>query len=115
MPETEVAQLDQEDKLAEAALRKQGWWATKAFLPAVKTCGPSLPPEGDPASVQMFQKMLVRRPTDAVAYHQLQGRKVHAAPATTSGLWWQTSDFPAFVMHSPQGIDAGGERSWLVD
>ena len=108
MPETEVAQLDQEDKLAEAALRKQGWWATKAFLPAVKTCGPSLPPEGDPASIQMFQKMLARRPTDAVAYHQLQGRRVAAAPATASGLWWQTSDLPAFVMHSPQGIDAGG-------
>jgi hypothetical protein len=56
----------------------------------------------------MFQKMLARRPTDAVAYHQLQGRRVAAAPATASGLWWQTSDLPAFVMHSPQGIDAGG-------
>ena len=55
MPETEVNQLDQEDRLTEAALRKQGWWATKAFLPAVKTCGPSLPPGNDQASARMFR------------------------------------------------------------
>ncbi|CAL1144617.1 unnamed protein product, partial [Cladocopium goreaui] len=86
MPETEVNQLDQEDRLTEAALRKQGWWATKAFLPAVKTCGPSLPPGNDQASARMFQNMLARRPTDAAAYHQLQGRRVSAAPANAPDL-----------------------------
>ena len=52
--------------------------------------------------------MLARRPTDAAAYHQLQGRRVSAAPANAPSLWWRNSDLPAFVMHSPQGIDVGG-------
>lgn len=107
LQEAEVAELDKADKEAESALRKGGWWATKALLPAVRTEGPPLPPLGDAACNDMYRKMHERKPPDAIAYSQLQGHKVDTAATAPSGLWWQTADLPAFVMQSAQGIDQG--------
>ena len=108
MPQHMVDQLDQEDREVEASLRKAGWWASKAFEPAIRTCGPSLPPTTDPACALMFNKTLQRRPPDATAYLQLQGRRVEQDPNKQQGLWWTHADLPAFILQSPQGIDQGG-------
>ena len=107
LPEEEVAQLDHDDKTAEADLRKEGWWATKAFAPAIRTEGPPLPPLNHPACLEMYQKMHTRRPPNATAYSQLQGHRVESARTAPSGLWWQEQDLPAFVLQSVQGVDPG--------
>ena len=108
MPEQEVEELDRADRETEVQLRQQGWWATKAFMPALKTAGPALPPAGSQASREMFDKMTARRPPDTTAFNQLQGRKIEAAPPAHTGLWWQDADLPAFVLQSPHGVDEGG-------
>ena len=60
MANEEVESLDSVDRIAGTKLRKEGWWAAKAFLPAVKMPGPPLPPFGDPGCTYMFEKMQAR-------------------------------------------------------
>ena len=108
LPATQVQELDDEDRTHESQLRKQGWWAAKAFQPVVTVPGPPLPPEGSPEAQLMFDRMQLRRPSDVVAYTQLQGTKLTQIPDGPKKLWWTNDDLPAFIMHSVQGPDAAG-------
>jgi len=108
MPQDQVDSLDAEDKQVEAELRRAGWWASKAFDPAVQTAGPRLPPLHDPACAILYNKMASRRPPDEVAYNYLQGHRVDVDNTTHPGLWWHNSDLPSFILQSPQGVDPGG-------
>ena len=56
MPQAQVDLLDAEDKQTESQLRRAGWWASKAFDPAVQTAGPRLPPLHDPACGDPLQQ-----------------------------------------------------------
>lgn len=106
---TELVQsLDDEDKENEALLRKQGWWASKAFHPVLQTQGPSLPPAGTADAQAMYNKMAQRRPSDEVAYTRLQGTKIEHLPKPDPSLWWSREDLPAFIMQSTQGRDSAG-------
>ena len=108
LPATDVQELDDEDRIQESQLRKQGWWAAKAFQPVMTVQGPPLPPAGSPEAQLMFDRMQLRRPSDVVAYTQLQGTKLTNLPRGTPKLWWTNEDLPAFIMHSVQGPDAAG-------
>ena len=108
LPEEEVAALDDIDREDETTLRRQGWWASKAFHPVLQTFGPALPPADSEEATLMHAKMHSRRPNDATAYSFLQGTKITAIPPDTSRLWWNHNDLPAFVLHSVQGRDAAG-------
>ncbi|CAL1126694.1 unnamed protein product, partial [Cladocopium goreaui] len=94
MPADQVHSLDEEDKQAESQLRKQGWWASKAFHPVIQTFGPLLPPAGSEAAALMFERMSTRQVTQM--------------PPNPTKVWWHHDDLPAFVMHSVQGPDAAG-------
>ena len=48
MPSAVVQMLDAEDQSRESELRKNGWWASKAFAPARQTLGAPLPPLHSP-------------------------------------------------------------------
>ena len=62
MPQTMVEALDVADKEIDMALRREGWWASKAISPALKLAGPQLPPAPSPEADAMWQKMQSRRP-----------------------------------------------------
>eukprot|EP00435_Cladocopium_sp_Y103_P035098 s3646_g9.t1 len=108
MPAAEVQALDDIDKVAESQLRKNGWWAAKAFQPVIQAQGPSLPPLNHPEGQVMFNRVQCRRPSDTQTFDQLQGRQVQAVQDGESQVWWTKSDLPAFIMHSVQGTDKGG-------
>ena len=108
MPTELVLTLDTEDREHETMLRKQGWWASKAFQPVVQTFGPALPPAGSEEARTMQDKMQIRRPSDEVAYTQLQGTKVSEKAQPPTDLWWTKSDLPAFIMQSACGRDNVG-------
>lgn len=108
MPADHVNSLDEEDRLAESELRKQGWWSSKALSPVVQTQGPALPPATSEAAKLMFERMSHRRPSDEVAYTLLQGSQSSQMPSQHTTVWWHHSDLPAFVMHSVQGPDSAG-------
>ena len=108
MPQALVDMLDQEAKDHEMELRKEGWWATKALAPAFRFQGPMLPPADSPEARAMKDKMMERRPSDTVAYENLQGHRITQKDPADSKLWRQTSDLPAFVFQSMQGADSGG-------
>ena len=108
MPQSIVDSLDLADKEHEATLRREGWWATKALQPACRLHGPPVPPANSPEAADMQAKMLARRPPDETAYDNLQGRKISHKDPDDAKLWWQTSDLPAFVFQSMQGLDCGG-------
>ena len=107
MPSAQVEALDQEDRQTESALRKDGWWASKALQPALKLSGPSLPPVHSQEAKDMWQKTHAIRPPDTLAFENLQGRRISCKDSTDPQLWWQTSDLPAFVFQSHQGLDRG--------
>ena len=107
MPQELVDAIDQEAREHETSLRKDGWWATKALQPAVQLHGPALPPAESTAAHDMWEKMSARRPSDTLAYENLQGRQVSSKEPQDPKLWWQTSDLPAFVFQSMQGWDCG--------
>jgi hypothetical protein len=107
-PSEMVQSLDTADKDDETQLRKQGWWASKAFQPVQQTLGPPLPPAGTTEAQAMFDKMLQRRPSDDVAYTQLQGTQITQIPQTDPQLWWTRADLPSFIMQSVCGRDNAG-------
>ena len=57
MPLDEVNHIDGQDREVEIELRKQGWWAAKAFDPAFPVAGPFLPPPEHPAAREMHAKL----------------------------------------------------------
>ena len=86
MTNDEVASWDEADRAVESKLRKDGWWAAKAFVPAMKIQGPVLPPKDAPGSAYMYQQMLSRRPQEDRAFSLLQGRQVVEPPPATNEL-----------------------------
>ena len=107
-PAAMVQSLDMADKEDEAQLRKQGWWAAKAFQPVQQTQGPPLPSAGSAAAQAMYDKMMQRRPSDELAYTQLQGIRITKLPPTDPQLWWTRADLPSFIMQSVSGRDCAG-------
>ena len=89
LPQDEVDALDEADKLTEAALRRDGWWAAKAFT--------------------MFDKAIARQPERAAPaqFSQLQGHTVSIKPAPTQDVWLMESDLPDLIDQSPFGPDPG--------
>ena len=108
MPTELVSTLDDADKEHEANLRRQGWWASKAFQPVVQTFGPALPPAESMEAQIMHAKMQARRPSDDLAYTMLQGTGVTTHQKPPKDLWWTRQDLPAFIMQSAQGRDSVG-------
>eukprot|EP00435_Cladocopium_sp_Y103_P030710 s1969_g7.t1 len=108
LPAADVQALDDSDKVVESQLRRNGWWAAKAFQPVLQALGPSLPPLNHPESQIMFDRVQRRRPSDTQSFDQLQGRQIQAVPEDDPQVWWTRSDLPAFIMHSVQGTDKGG-------
>ena len=100
--------LDAADRDMEAQLRRDGWWASKVFQPAVQSFGPSLPPFEHPECAVMFARAQSRRSNEDVAFTLKQGRKISLNPQTNPEIWWQKQDLPAFVLHSNGGPDQGG-------
>ena len=107
MPHDEVEALDATDRQVEADLRAKGWWATKAFLPAVQTQGAAIPPHGHPDCAIMHARTVDRRPSDRRDYENLQGRRITQPATASTQFWWQTCDLPPFVFQSSQGVDPG--------
>ena len=52
-----VSELDDSEKVATQKLRHDGWWASKAFSPALQVHGPALPPVDHPDAVLMWQRV----------------------------------------------------------
>ena len=107
MSEAVVEELDAQDRSREAELRKGGWWAAKAFDPALKVYGPALPPMDDPGSAYMHALQHNRCPSDANAFENLQGRKVDGPLPQQADFWYWHHDMPKFVFQSNGGKDAG--------
>ena len=56
----------------------------------------------------MYSKMMQRRPSDELAYTQLQGTRITKLPPTDPQLWWTRADLPSFIMQSVSGRDCAG-------
>lgn len=80
MSDAQVEQLDRLDDLVTADLKKQGWWRTKALLPACQAAGPLLPPANSGHARVLLAKCMERYPESGTAFRQLQGRLVDVAP-----------------------------------
>ena len=106
-----VVGLDSADKALEIDLRQQGWWASKAFSPAYKVAGPTLPPLNHPAANDMRCKALARQthePEEAeLPFQQLQGHAVQQSHAHHTGVWLFDDDLPDYIEQSSGGPDAG--------
>ena len=104
-----VQQLDYEDELEFAALKKEGWWRTKALLPACKAYGPVLPASDSPAARQMYARWTARFPQAGTAFNQLQGRKLDLDATGDSDAQPAQHSVQGFVLQSPHGgLDGGG-------
>ena len=108
MPLAQVDALDDADRVAEAKLRKEGWWAAKAFAPAFRFLGPALPPAEDPACREMLSRQPPPEDETEAPYNQLQGHLVTDGQRSSQTFWWWNTDLPAFVFQSPAGRDLGG-------
>ena len=109
MPDELVHYLDQQDELEFAELKKEGWWRTKALLPACRVPGPGLPPVDSNEARLMFERWTVRFPTAGSAFTQLQGRKLEETDCEEPVS--QTVQHPSqgYVMQSPHGgLEGGG-------
>eukprot|EP00435_Cladocopium_sp_Y103_P015128 s3107_g3.t1 len=102
-----VDELDAQDRVDAAQLRKHGWWATKAFAPVMRVFGPPLPDAASPAAVDMCQRWRHRIPEPGDAFLQLQGRQILPAPLVTASVWWHRDDIPSFVLQSNGGPQTG--------
>lgn len=56
----------------------------------------------------MHAKMAAARPSDTMAFNNLQGRRIQTAPKSSPSVWWRDADMPAFIMQSNRGPDAAG-------
>ena len=55
----------------------------------------------------MFDKMVLRKPSDTTAFSNLQGHQVTDVQNEEKAVWWQTTDLPSYVMQSSAGTDVG--------
>ena len=109
MSDEHVKQLDYEDELEFAALKKEGWWRTKALLPACRAFGPLLPACDSPDARQMFARWIVRFPQAGTAFAQLQGRRLAPVEDCVPDVPPAQQTMQGYVMQSPHGgLDGGG-------
>ena len=108
MTEEQVTALDDKDREHESKLRKNGWWATKAFQPAVRMHGATLPPADHPAAPEMYNKYRRDPETEPPAYTFLQGRQKAEEIKSNDQFWFWKQDLQPFVFQSNGGNDAGG-------
>ena len=106
--EEEVHRLDEEGKQYASAMRQQGWWKTKAFMPPVRIFGPLLPPPDTPDAQAFLAKWMERNTNPGTSYQELQGRCAAPDPPEEPQVFLFAEDVPAFVMHAPPGPNAGG-------
>lgn len=71
--EVQVERLEEDERDHARALRAQGWSPFKAFLPAVRICGPLLPGSGSEDAAIMRAKWNARTPDAGRAYEGLDG------------------------------------------
>ena len=102
LPDDLVKQLDDDDRIERRRLKQQGWWATKAFLPVMKVCGPALPPPTCPDAQILFEKACRNQHVHGAAFEQLQGFQT-AQQANEEQNESLGKDFPQFVIDSPEG------------
>ena len=76
MSDDQVEALDRLDDQVTADLKKQGWWRTKALLPACQAFGPLLPPASSADARMLFSKCSASAQPVGTAFTQLQGRLV---------------------------------------
>ena len=109
MSDEQVALLDQQDDEAFAELRRQGWWRTKALLPACQVAGPLLPAHTSGAAREMLARGHVRVPSVGTAFTQLQGRLVDAGSPVVSDPGPAEHVAQGYVFQSAQGtLDGHG-------
>ena len=106
LSDEKVRELDESDRLARQVLRREGWWATKAFQPVLQICGPHLPPVNSPEALILYLKTVGRSEEGGQAFHGLQGRQVnevvHDKPPDQEPV-----QIRAFVLDSPGGEFVG--------
>ena len=104
--------LSVEDRSHAKTMREQGWLATKAQVPVLRGCGPSLPPSGSPDAAVMFAKWAARTDTSPVhAFEALDGIRIGVDQDDSSQVEHDSpNDAKAdmvFVMHSDSGAEHG--------
>ena len=109
MSDDQVEALDRFDDGVTAELKKQGWWRTKALLPACRVAGPLLPPAHGEDARAMLARWTARSHTPGQAFTHLQGRKIEVEVAAPDHLIPQHHPVPGFVFQSEQGtLDGAG-------
>ena len=79
-PEEEVQALAAEDLQYAQAQRRQGWRATKAFLPPIRIACPLLPPANSFDAQQMRAKWLQRIQAPGTSYQAFEGSLMEGQP-----------------------------------
>ena len=92
-----------------AELKKQGWWRTKALLPACRAFGPMLPPANSDAARDLYARCVARSQPAGQAFTQLQGRMVASDPVAPAPPSPCQQNAIGFVFQSEQGtLDGAG-------
>ena len=109
LSDEQVAELDRIDDGLTQELKKQGWWSTKALLPACQASGPLLP-AADSADARMLYAHGVARSLPAgQAFMHLQGRCVDHVVDDSVTQTPQMHPAQGFVFQSDQGhLDGAG-------
>lgn len=103
----QVAALDRLDEQATDELKKQGWWHTKALLPACRVAGPLLPRVGSQDARDMLARSLARSPNVGTAFMHLQGRRVDSGDTLASHTPCAEHPAQGYVFQSEQGQHDG--------
>ena len=101
------------DRALARDLHCQGWLPTKAQIPALKACGPLLPPAGSPEAQSMKSKWVARNGhVDSPAFDALEGMRVNldSTADAQDGVEDERNSLQSqmtFVMHSSRGTEHG--------
>ena len=112
LPADELAALNEADRVSARALKQQGWLPTKACLPAVRACGPCLPPPSSEDADILLQKWRHRLGYDGCRlFDGLEGFCEHPDDNVRLLPGPPECDQPAdtmpFIMHSVTGSEHG--------
>ena len=55
----------------------------------------------------MHYRMSQRRPSDELAFVNMQGHKIQQGLDAMPRVWWTKADVPPFILQSAQGSDRG--------
>eukprot|EP00438_Fugacium_kawagutii_P034473 Skav215971 [mRNA] locus=scaffold3174:31633:36537:- [translate_table: standard] len=109
-PEELVDDLDRQDRELHRVLRQQGWTEFHALQACLRLPGPVLPDAGTPEAAHMLHLSRQRLDNQQPAYTQMFGICTSSSPVSSSQLWWQDADLPAFVFQSAGGMQRGDGR-----